>query len=325
MANREKIGQGSMKSSDSERTAFEARFLPPFSVIIPAYNESEAIGGELAKIFSLTGLLKTKSEVLVVDDGSEDDTPNVVSRFEAVTLVRHKGNRGYGAALKTGIRHAKYDLICISDADGTYPKDQIPNLIRHLTNGHYDMVVGARVGQNVAIPLVRQPAKWALGKLANLASGEKIPDVNSGLRAFRRPAVLSFLTILPDGFSFATTITLAMLTNGYRVDHTPIDYYQRIGRSKIRPIKDTLSFTLLILRIALYFAPLKIFISLSGLLLLLALLWGLFSLFWLGRLADVGTLIIVMTAIQVGVIGLLGELINRRISTNYQDGKSDEQ
>jgi hypothetical protein len=227
-------------------------------------------------------------------------------------VLQHHSNRGYGAAIKTGIRHARYDLIAITDADGTYPNEQIPLLAAHLQTGHYDMVVGARTGEHVAIPLLRRPAKWFIGKLANLVASEPIPDLNSGLRVFRRAAVMEFFDILPEGFSFTTTITLGMLTNGYLVDYLPIDYHRRVGRSKIRPIRDTLNFTQLILRIALYFAPLKLFLPLSGLLLLAAVAWGLFSTLVFQQLADVSTLVIVMTAAQFAAIGLLAELINRR-------------
>ena len=169
-----------------------------------------------------------------------------------------------------------------------------------------------RTGENVAIPAIRRPAKWFIGVLANLVAGETIPDLNSGLRVFRRSLVMEFFDILPDGFSFTTTITLGMLTNGYLVDYVPVNYHRRVGKSKIRPVRDTLNFVQLILRIALYFAPLKIFVPVSFLLLLLALVWGLFSTFVLGQLADVSTLVIVMTAAQIMAIGLLAELINRR-------------
>jgi hypothetical protein len=125
--------------------------------------------------------------------------------------------------------------------------------------------------------------------------------------------------MLPDGFSFTTTITLAMLSNGYLLEYVPINYHARIGRSKIRPVKDTLNFIELVLRIALYFSPLKIFLPLSASLIVLSLIWGLFTTFVLGKLADVSTLVIAMTGIQVGVIGLLAELINRRLPNYYRE------
>lgn len=289
------------------------------TIVVPAYNEEQAIDSVLEQLLRVMNRSELLHEVIVVDDGSQDATAEVAERYEGVVVLRHKGNRGYGAALKTGLRHARHELICITDADSSYPSEGIPDLIARLERGRCDMVVGARVGENVAIPLIRRPAKWAIGRLANFVAGESIPDLNSGLRVFRRSVALRLFSMLPDGFSFTTTITLAMLTNGYLVDYVPINYHARIGRSKIRPIQDTLNFVQLVLRIALYFAPLKVFLPFSGFLLLLALFWALFSKFVLGELADVSTLVIAMTAVQVAVIGMLAELINRRLPNYYRE------
>jgi glycosyltransferase involved in cell wall biosynthesis len=288
------------------------------SVVLPAYNEEAGIGAVLDNLCVLPGKSGFECEFIVVDDGSSDRTAEIVRQYPNVAIIQHTMNRGYGAALKTGIRHAKHEVICIADADGTYPNEAVPNLVGHLMEGDYDMVVGARTGTEVSVPFMRRPAKWALGKLANLVVGESIPDINSGLRVFKRSVALRFLDLLPNGFSFTTTITLGMLANGYLVDHVPINYFPRIGKSKIRPIQDTLSFIQLILRIALYFAPLKIFLPLSGMLMLLAMGWGGFSWFFLGQLADVSTLVIVLAAIQVAAVGLLAELINHRLVNIYR-------
>lgn len=289
------------------------------SLIIPAYNEEKGIGPVLTQLSRVLAGSGLSHEVIVVDDGSDDGTTSIVEQHPGVTLIRHQHNRGYGAALKTGIRHAHFDLACITDADGTYPCELIPDLVERLVKGNYDMVVGARTRGKVAVPFIRRPAKWAIGRLANFVAGQPIPDPNSGLRVFRQEAALQLFNILPNGFSFTTTITLAMLTNGYLVHYVPIHYNSRVGRSKIRPIRDTLNFVQLTLRIALYFAPLKIFLSLSGLLFLLAVGWALFSSFVLGRLADVSTLVIAMTSIQVAVIGMLAELMNRRLPNYYRE------
>ena len=289
------------------------------SIVVPAYNEEQAIGPVLDQLLEVMGNSGEAYEIIVVDDGSQDATAEVAEQYEGMIVLRHRGNRGYGAALKTGIRHARCDLICITDADGTYPNERIPDLVTGLSQDGHDMAVAARVGEHVAIPLIRRPAKWAIGRLANFVAGEPIPDVNSGLRVFRREVALRLFNMLPDGFSFTTTITLAMLTNGYLVDYVPINYHARIGRSKIRPLQDTLNFVQLVLRIALYFAPLKVFLPFSGLLLVLAFAWALFSKFVLSQLADVSTLVIVMTGVQVAVIGMLAELINRRLPNYYRE------
>lgn len=304
------------------------------SIILPAYDEEHGIGPVIDQLHAVMAREPAGRglpyEIVAVDDGSQDATAEVAERRAAigppgsVVVLRHHANKGYGASLKTGMRHARYDTLCITDADGTYPNDRIPDLIARLEQSHADMVVGARTGENVQIPLLRRPAKWAIGRLANQVAGEAIPDLNSGLRVFRRRAALEFFDILPDGFSFTTTITLGMLTNGYLVEYEPIDYHARVGKSKIRPIRDTLNFVQLILRIALYFAPLKLFLPLSGLLLVLGLAWGIFSVTVLGQLADVSTLVIVMTAVQIAAIGLLAELINRRFPSQARLARNRE-
>lgn len=289
------------------------------TILVPAYNEEQAIGSVLEALRAAMEPAGVPYEIIVVDDGSRDGTAQVAERVAGVTVLRHRENRGYGAALKTGIRRAQYDLICITDADGTYPAECVPTLIARLVEEGCDMVVGARLGEEVRIPFLRRPAKWVIGRLANYVAGESIPDLNSGLRVFRRDVALRFLNLLPDRFSFTVTITLGLVTNGYLVDYVPINYYPRIGRSKIRPVRDTANFIQLVLRIALYFAPLKLFLPAGGFFLLLALGWALFSKFVLGQLADVSTLVIAMTGFQIAVIGLLGELINRRLPNYFRE------
>jgi glycosyltransferase involved in cell wall biosynthesis len=286
------------------------------SVVIPAFNEEGAVA---PVVESLLAVLKTSGlahEVLVIDDGSSDDTAAIAERAGA-RVVRHRVNRGYGAAIKSGMSAAAHDLICITDADGTYPSEAIPNLVKAIGDGA-DMAVASRTGANVSIPLIRRPAKWVIRKMAEAVAGITIPDINSGLRVFRRSQARAFLGILPDGFSFTATITLALLSNGYEVDYQPIDYGRRVGRSKIRPIRDTLNFAMLIVRIALYFAPLKFFLPLSALLLSIAVAWALVSKLVLGTLADVSSVLLVVAAIQVAVVGLLAEMINRRLPGRYK-------
>ncbi len=295
-----------------------AEIAPRLSIVIPVYNEELGIAPLLARLLEVMQASDLEYEIIVVDDGSTDNT---TARIETagVHVLRHQDNRGYGAALKTGIRQASNPIIVIMDADGTYLPEYVPCLVEHLVTSGCDMVVGARTGKGVKIPRLRRPAKWAISRLAELVAGQSINDLNSGLRVFRRQVALRLVGLLPDGFSFTTTITMAMLSNEYVVEYLPIDYHARVGRSKISPVRDTLSFVALVLRIGLYFAPLKIFLPISGILLLSAIGWGVFTKFVLGEVADVSTMVIVMTAVQVGVVGLLAELINRRLPNLYHD------
>lgn len=294
------------------------------SVVIPVFNEAEAVDGVIHSLQAAAPNLGRTVEVLVVDDGSEDGTAEAVAEFDGIRLLRHRGNRGYGAALKTGIRHASYDWILIMDADGTYPADEISAILRAYEAGEADMLIGARVGANAAIPRLRRPAKWVINRLASWVAGEQIPDVNSGMRLFQRQTVLRFFDLLPEGFSFTTTLTLAMVRNGYIIEFQPIEYLARSGTSKIRPLADTMAFIHLILRIALYFAPMKVFLPLGGALLALASAWALFTGLVLGQVADASTAIIALGGVQVAILGLLAELINVRMpNRSGPDRRSD--
>lgn len=230
------------------------------SVIIPAFNEENGISFGIRTLRAALNPTSIEYEIIVVDDGSQDRTAER-ARQEEITLISLPENQGYGAALKAGIDRAHHDIIVITDADGSYPADAIPGLVNDLDG--YEMVVGARIGKNVAIPTVRQPAKWFLGRLASYLAGRNIPDLNSGLRVMRKSLIMRFRHLLPSGFSFTTTITLAALCSGALVKYTPIDYFSRIGESKIRA-HHAIEFLLLIIRTIIYFNPLKIFLPLGG-------------------------------------------------------------
>jgi glycosyltransferase involved in cell wall biosynthesis len=282
------------------------------SIVIPVYNEEEGVGQVILDLKHEFSQLDINFELIVVDDGSKDQTIQTIEEFQDVRLIRHIVNRGYGAALKSGIRQARFEHICITDADCTYPVNRIPDLLRLMVSSEVDMVVGARLGKEVAIPTIRKPAKWLIAKLANFVVNEPILDLNSGLRIFKRSSIFQFLSILPDGFSFTTTITLGMLSNGYLVDYLPIEYFPRVGKSKIKPFSDTKNFINLIFRIALYFAPLKIFLPISVVIFFVGLAWAIFTLNVFGRIADASTAVILLSAVQIAVFGLLAEMINRR-------------
>jgi len=287
------------------------RGLPAVSVVVPAYNEAQTIAGVLEHIVEVMRGLSEPFQVIVVDDGSTDGTAQAFEESEHLRLIRHPQNRGYGAALKTGIRASKSELVVIIDADGTYPPEAIPKLLAEADS--QDMVVGARTGANVAVPLLRRPAKRALTWLASYLAEADIPDLNSGLRVLRTESVLPLFHILPAKFSFTTTITLAMMCDSdYLVKFVPIDYHRREGsKSKIRPIRDTLYFIQLILRTVMYFNPLKVLAPISMGLFLLAGIVFLYSTLVLGKLLDVTVMIIVLAAMQVMVMALVADMIHK--------------
>jgi len=277
-----------------------------YTVIIPAYNESVSIISTISEIQNLSN----KIEIIVVDDGSNDGTYELAKQT-GVKILRHPLNKGYGASLKTGIRNAKYNTIVITDADETYPNEKIPELVKIFVNEDIDMVVGARTKKNVKIPLIRKPAKWFITKLASFLAGTKIPDLNSGLRVMKKSVVERYIPMLPDGFSFTSTITLAMLTNDYSVKYEPIDYFERSGKSKIRPMHDTLNFIQLIIRMVLYFDPLRVFLPLSLPLIIIGFFLILFQAIYYQNIGTI-SVIISLAGIQLLAIGMLADLIDKR-------------
>lgn len=278
------------------------------SVVIPAHDEETGLAPVVRGIRAALEAGARSFEILVVDDGSTDATGEVAARLD-VTVLRHAERRGYGAALKTGIRAAQGEWILICDADGTYPADAIPKLLARLDGN--DMVVGARTGPIVDAPFFRRVAKGILRRLASYLSESEIPDLNSGLRVFRREAALAFFPILPSGFSFTTTITLALLCNGGSVVYEPINYHRRQGRSKIQPLREVINFVVLILRTITYFNPLKVFAPVSlalGLLFLVSLAYDLFVL----ENVTEKSLILLIGSLQLLGIGVLGDVVTKR-------------
>ncbi len=283
------------------------------TVLMPAYNEEAGLAGTVEEIKEVLTAAGVEHEVLVVNDASTDGTREVLKRLPDITVLHHEINLGYGGALKTGIRHASHDLMVTTDADATFPASEILKLLK--LAGECDMAVGCRTASDAQVPGVRKPAKWVLTKLANYLSGTRIPDINSGLRLFRRNDVLRFFNILPNGFSFSTTITLAMLSRGMNVKYVPVTCKLATGRSKWRPIRDTTRMLALIWRTILLFNPLKVFIPLALALLVLAGLVFFVSWKALGEPLDTTTAIILLCAVQLVVAGMIADLINKRSET----------
>lgn len=271
------------------------------TVVIPAFNEGAHVAAQVRAVQQTMATSGWDYEIIVVDDGSADNTATEADSTGARVLRRVK-NRGYGAALKLGIKHARFGWILITDADGTYPVEAIPELLARAE--HNAMVVGARLGKSVKIPLVRRPAKWFLNQLSSYLAGQRLPDINSGLRLMRKSLVERYEFLLPDGFSFTTTITLSAACNGHAFEYVPINYHARLGESKIRA-RHAYDFTLLILRTIIFFNPLKVFIPLGTLLALVGLVKFAYDV-TLDNLSESAVLALI-GALVVWAVGLLAD------------------
>jgi glycosyltransferase involved in cell wall biosynthesis len=257
------------------------------SIVIPAYNEEETIAEAVQACQRELPKTDQPYEILVVDDGSLDKTADIAEAAGA-RVIRHLNNLGYGRSLKDGIRAATYDTIVITDADGTYPIDQIPSLVQAYREG-FNMVVGARQGKNYSESIKKGALRFILKRLVEFTAGRKIPDINSGLRIFSRREAVPYFNYLGDAFSFTTSITLAYMMNKKFMKYIPINYEKRTGKTKVHLFRDSLRTLECIVEAILFFNPLKIFLVFCGAMLVLSmicfaddLLFGHFTAFLLG-------------------------------------------
>jgi len=279
------------------------------TVIIPAYNEETGIGPLLDKMVASS--LHTKYEIIVVDDGSTDLTADLVSKYP-VRLVKHGTNKGYGASLKTGIRKATCDKVIMLDSDGQHdPKyiDQVFNLL-----AEYEMVIGERDAKSHQVGS-RKGGKWLIRKTGEMLVDQKLPDYNSGMRGFHRELILNLLHLMPNGFSFSTTSTLAFLKEGYSIGTFPINVAERVGRSSnVKFMKDGSKTLLLLFRIIMLFNPLKVFFPASLFFTFGGLVWGVNGYLFFGRFPNSGTVLITLGMFMF-FFGLLADqiaILNRK-------------
>ncbi len=279
------------------------------SFIIPAYNEATTLKKTLDDLFNATEKIDALSfEVIVIDDASTDSTAAVLSSIKKITVLRNPYNLGYGASLKRGIREASGKWIFITDADGTYPLSLLPQLTTHMKE--YDMIVGSRTtGVNEDSPF-RKPAKAFLNKFASYLAGFKIPDLNSGMRLFKKDLCLEFWSFYPQRFSFTSTITMAFVKSGYTIKYVPIDYFRRSGRSSIVPT-DFFRFLAIICRIAFYFEPMKFFVPPSLIAVAIGLIKGSYDLYTQNFVGNF-SIFLMVAGFLLMILALLADLISKR-------------
>lgn len=271
------------------------------SIVLPAKNESGAIGQTIAKIQQL----QLTHEVIVVNDGSVDSTQVVAEQAGAI-VVTHPYSKGNGAAIKTGARAAKGDVIIFMDADGQHDPNDIPRLIDKIEQG-YDLVVGARQKGSQA-SVGRGIANALYNNLATYMTEQKVEDLTSGFRAVRADKFREFLYLLPNGFSYPTTSTMAFFRAGYSVTYVPIHAAKRIGKSHIQPLKDGVRFFLIIFKIATLFSPLKMFLPIAILLFMIGTAWYGYTLWDAGRFTNMSALLYT-GSIMIFLMGLISEQI----------------
>lgn len=271
------------------------------SVVLPAKNESGAIGLTVKKIHQLNLV----DEIIVVNDGSTDNTLKVAESAGAL-VISHPYSKGNGAAIKTGARNATGDVIVFMDADGQHDPQDIPHLIGKISEG-YDLVVGARQTGSQA-SLGRSIANALYNNLATYMTEHQVEDLTSGFRAVRADKFREFIYLLPNGFSYPTTSTMAFFRAGYSVAYVPIHAAKRIGKSHIQPIKDGMRFFIIIFKIATLFSPLKMFIPIAVVLSLMATSWYGYTLYEFGRFTNMSALLYT-GSVMIFLMGLISEQI----------------
>ena len=279
------------------------------SIILPVFNEVDHLKQEVDRIRASMDASEYSYEIIVVDDGSSDGSGELAQQIGGMRVISFLQNRGSGSARKAGTNAARGRVTVWTDVDMTYPNDTIPNLVKELDG--YDQVVGARTTEEGTKKALRVPAKWFIRKLASFLTATKIPDLNSGFRAFRTVVAKQYTRHLPPGFSCVTTMTMTFLANGYSVKYIPIEYGKRAGESKFHPIKDTRRYGTQVVRMILSYNPLRIFMPVGLTLLALGIGKGIYDIVRYDFRPTTNTLLLLFAAMQIIVIGLLADLVVR--------------
>ena len=288
---------------------------PDVTVVLPCYNERDHVELEIKRIRAALEAAGMTYELLCIDDGSTDGTREVLLAVDGIRTVLLPRNQGSGTARRIGTQQARGRVVVWTDADMTYPNELIPELVAQLDDT-YDQVVGARRTEAGTYKLARVPAKWAIRKLASFLTSTDIPDLNSGLRAFKRSVAQPYLRLLPAGFSCVTTITLAFLSNGHQVKYVPIDYFKRAGRSKFHPFTDAYNYLIQVLRMVMYFNPLRVLMPVALTLLAATFAKAGIDLAVHDLRVTGSTVLVGLAAFNIMAIALLADLVVRRTATD---------
>jgi glycosyltransferase involved in cell wall biosynthesis len=286
------------------------------TVVLPCYNEQDHVMQEIDRITAAMDASGYSYELLVIDDKSTDNTLKVLEGALAthpnMRLMPFRTNGGSGTARRIGTREAFGRIVVWTDADMTYPNERIPEFVRYLEqNPGVDQVVGARTSEEGTHKLLRVPAKWVIRKFAEKLSSTKIPDLNSGLRAFRRDVSLPYLRLLPPGFSCVTTITMSFLSNQHPVDYLPIEYSKRSGSSKFHFVKDAYRYILQVLRMVMYFNPIKVLMPIALTLLGLSFVKGIVDVIRYHFGITTNAVLLFISGLLIFTLALLADLIVR--------------
>jgi polyisoprenyl-phosphate glycosyltransferase len=289
---------------------------PYVTIILPCYNEEGHVIAEVERITRAMDSSGYSYELLAIDDGSTDQTlaklHEAAPRFPQLEVIPMPRNGGSGVVRRIGTQRAQGEIVAWTDADMTYPNERIPELVQVLEKDPMvDQVVGARTSEQGTYKFLRVPAKWVIRKFAERLSGARIPDLNSGMRVFRREVSLPYLRLLPPGFSCVTTITLAFLSNNHEIQYVPIEYAQRAGRSKFKFVSDAYKYILQILRMVMYFNPLKVLMPLALTLLAVGAMKSVYDVIVHPVHIATDTILIVITGLMIGSVALLGDLVVR--------------
>jgi polyisoprenyl-phosphate glycosyltransferase len=302
---------GPSASAASMSTSSAAENAPQVSVVLPCYNERDHVELEVKRIRSAMEAAGMRYELICVDDGSTDGTREVLQAIRGIRTILLPRNQGSGTARRIGTQQARGQIVVWTDADMTYPNELIPELVSQLDDT-YDQVVGARRSEAGNLRFFRVPAKWAIRKLAAYLTNTPIPDLNSGLRVFKRSVAQPYLRLLPPGFSCVTTITLAFLSNGHPIKYVPVDYFKRSTRSKFHPFRDAYNYILQVLRMVMYFNPLRVLMPVGLVLMTATIAKLIFDLIVHDLRVTGSTVLVGLAAFNIMAIALLADLVVRR-------------